>query len=211
MSDVMDTIKKLFGDEPIDYDAFMKGIQKEEIKLANLSTGDYVNKEKFLAVETKSNELEAQLEKRDQDIEKIKGEVGDNEALNLKITELQESNKSITEETDKKLAGLKIESAIELSIASARPIDSNAQKSIMGLIDRDIVKLNEKGELAGMSEQLEKLKKGSPYFFESEKELPKNTDGANPADNGDDEDEFDFENATTEEVYDHRLPKNEGK
>lgn len=212
MSDVMDAIKKLFGDEPINFENFSKLVTEKKIKLVDLSAGNYVSKDKFIAVETKSNELETQLQKRDSDIEKIKSEAGDNETLKLQITELQESNKNITEETTKKVKDLKIESAIELSIASARPTDTNAQKSIKNLIDRDIVKIDEEGDLVGMDDQLSKLKESSPYFFEVEGESePKNTDGANPADDGDNKDGFDFENATTEEVYNHRQKKNEGK
>lgn len=84
----------------------------------------------------------------------------------------------------------------------------------MGLIDRDIIKLDEKGEIIGMTDQLAKLKESSAYFFEQvEDPKPKETPGSNPSDDGDGEkDKFDYENATTEEVYNHRTKqKNKDK
>lgn len=205
----MDILKKLFGEEALTFEQLSEKLaDNKEIKLANLVEGNYVSKDKFLAAETKANELSAQLETRDEDLDKLKASAGDNEELTTKLDTLKESYSTLESDTAKKLKEVTLASAVDLAIASARPVDENAQRSIKALIDQSILKIEDEN-LVGIKEQLEKIETDSKYFFENGKKADDDTPPVNPT--GDDDEPFDFEKATDQEVHEYRTEQRKGK
>lgn len=64
------------------------------------------------------------------------------------------------------LAALKIDSAVELALVGAKAKDNGIVKT---LIDTSLLKLDDKGRLVGLTEQLEKVKSEKNYLFEVDK------------------------------------------
>lgn len=78
-----------------------------------------------------------------------------------KLSELENALK----EKDELLRGEKIAGAMKLSILKANPKDADVLEA---LISKEKLTLNDKGELTGLTEQLDALKKEKTFLFESE-------------------------------------------
>lgn len=70
------------------------------------------------------------------------------------------------------LAALKLDKAVELALVGAKARDTSLVKT---LIDTKMLKLDDKGNLAGLTEQLEKVKTEKNYLFEADKPDPDDT------------------------------------
>ncbi len=66
------------------------------------------------------------------------------------------------------IAALKLDAAIEKALVCQKPQDAGI---VASLLDKTVIKLNDKGELTGMSEQLENIKKNKPFLFEQEEKM----------------------------------------
>ena len=158
----MEFLKDILGDELyLQVSEKLKG--NDNVKLANLSDGGYVSREKFMAIERRANELQAQLAntKSSQDllstIEKQKNEID-------KIKSEYEAN----------LLGANKEFAIKSAITSSK---AKNERAVRALIDEDEI-LFEDGKILGLEEQLSKIKSSDGYLFKS----PSGTGGsANPS------------------------------
>ena len=82
----------------------------------------------------------------------------DNEKLNPKIKELQESNKNAQTEYENKLASLKLDNGIELALTQNGALNNKAAKVLLNL--ENIKYENDK--LVGLDEQLKAL---DAYLF----------------------------------------------
>lgn len=127
---------------------------QDNIKLANLATGDYVGKQKFLNTEQKAKNLQNQLE-----------------SLQTQMTDLQKKSETVAN-LQKKMKSFAIDKA--LIMAGARNLNA-----VKGLLNQETL-IFEKDNLSGLSEQLSALKTTDAYLF-SEEPSPK-THGGNPAD-----------------------------
>ena len=171
----MEFLKELFGDKPLSYDDFVQAVnayngdeanKDKQIKLANLSSGEYVSKEKLDRIQetltgretelTNANNLIAQLEKASK---------GNETALN-QIAEY----KTQAEQLQAELAETKLKSAIKVALLSEKAVDVDY------LTFKLNEKLKEKGEsleldenenIKGWDERLAGLKVQFPTMFES--------------------------------------------
>ena len=171
----MEFLKELFGDKPLSYDDFVQAVNSyngdeankdKQIKLANLSSGEYVSKEKLDRIQetltgretelTNANNLIAQLEKASK---------GNETALN-QIAEY----KTQAEQLQAELAETKLKSAIKVALLSEKAVDVDY------LTFKLNEKLKEKGEaleldenenIKGWDERLAGLKVQFPTMFES--------------------------------------------
>jgi phage minor structural protein GP20 len=80
-----------------------------------------------------------------------------------KLSELENALK----EKDELLTGEKIAGAMKLSILKENPKDADVLEA---LISKEKLTLNDKGEITGLSEQLDTLKKEKSFLFETPKE-----------------------------------------
>lgn len=85
----------------------------------------------------------------------------DNEELNSKIKELQESNKNAQNEYENKLASLRLDNGIELALTQNGALNNKAAKALLNL--ENIKYENDK--LVGLDEQLKALKESDVYLF----------------------------------------------
>lgn len=127
----------------------------DKIKLANLATGEYVSKSKY----------EDDIKSRDEKINELTENVKKFDGVD--VADLQQSVKDWETKYNEGIAAEKKNSAIKLAIGLSKPKN---EKALMALIDQDIIKLDDKGELTGLKEQLDNLKKSDSYLFEDDKD-----------------------------------------
>ncbi|MEA5060670.1 MAG: phage scaffolding protein [Candidatus Pelethousia sp.] len=152
----MEFLKALFGDKPLTYDEFVAAVgAAKDIKLVNLSSGQYVDKGKL---DDKENELKTANDtiKALQDtVKKFDGV--DVDALKNAATATETKYKG-------QLDQLRRDSAIQLALVQAKARNPKAARA---LLDDSKIALNADGTLSGLD--VEALKKSDPYLFEIEK------------------------------------------
>lgn len=152
----MEKLKALFGTEALTFEQFEEKLKdNKEIKLANLASGEYVDKKKFddkVSELTTANDtirgLKDTVSKFDGvDVEKLKGDV-----------------KGWEDKYNKDIADVKLNSAVELELIKSKVKNPKLAK---GALDLSLCKMD--GEnLLGLSEQITKLKESDAYLFEEE-------------------------------------------
>lgn len=164
----MDWLKEILGEEL--FKQFETAVsahnskpenKEKQIKLADLSKGEYVSKEKFSSLETDKGSIAEQLKTAQGLIDELKKGTGNNEELQGKI----KTYETTVTDLQNQLAQEKLESAVKISLLSSGCKD----------VDYITFKLKEKGELAiddsgkvkGMDDKLAALKTQFPSQFES--------------------------------------------
>ena len=118
----------------------------------------------------KANEsLQSQIAERDKDLKTLKKQAGDNEELTDQFKELQSKYKQDTENLSKELQQTKLNSAVDSALGKAKVRNSKAAKALLNL---DEVKLNEKGEVEGLDDQISSLQKSDSYLFDQGNKEP---------------------------------------
>ena len=158
-----------------------KYMKREELKKLNL-TDEQIDKVMSLHgadVEStkskidelnKTNEsLQSQIAERDKDLKTLKKQAGDNEELSNEFKELQSKYKQDTENLTKELQQTKLNSAVDSALGKAKVRNSKAAKA---LINMDEVKLNDKGEVEGLDDQISSLQKTDGYLFDQGNKEP---------------------------------------
>lgn len=148
-----------------------KGLEESQINeiveaYKDESPKHVVPKDVFNSTNNELSTAKETIAERDKQLKDLKGQAGDNEELRKKITELEKANKAADEKRDAELNRLKLENAIEVKILGAKAKNAKAVKA---LLDLDTIKLDENGEVLGLSEQLEGLQKSDAYLFGSDK------------------------------------------
>lgn len=150
----MEKLKALFGTDALTWEQLEEKLKdNKEVKIANLASGQYVDKKKLddkvaelATAQTTITGLQDTVKKFDGvDIEKLKKDAADWETKY---------------NTD--IAAMKLDSAVNVALIEAKV--KNPKLARAGL-DMSIVKLDG-DKLLGLSEQLEALKKSDGYLFE---------------------------------------------
>jgi hypothetical protein len=135
----------------------------KQVKLANLSSGEYVGKGKY-------DGLQAQLESKDAELtaandlitELKKGTKGD-DGLQTKITEYQ----TLTATLQKELEKTKVENAIQLALRDAKALDPDyLAYKLHEQYKPEELTLDESGKIKGIEDKLSGLKTQFPAQFE---------------------------------------------
>ena len=163
----MDWLKEILGEE-----LFVKFAERvnayngdennkdKQIKLANLSSGEYVGKGKYEALETEHNSKIAELTAANKMIDDFKKASKGNEEMQNKIATYEKQ----VADLNAQLALAKLESAVKVALLEAKATD----------IDYMTFKLKEDGELAldnhgkvkGLEDKIASLKTKFPNHFE---------------------------------------------
>ena len=149
----MDFLKDIFGDKAITFDEFSKGVESKKMKLADLSCGAYVSKEKLDAKIEELKTVQASLAEKDAALKKWDG---------VDLDKLKAENDAKTEELNKQLSALKKQNAVETSLLAENIHDL---KAIKAYIDFDAVKVADDGSVTGLKEQVDKLKTEKAFLF----------------------------------------------
>lgn len=182
----MDFLKNILGEELFSsvsekINAFNKANPDKPVKLADLSSGGYVDKDKYSSLETELNGYKGQIAQRDKDIAELKKKA-DGSELSGKLSELQEKYDKDTADLMKQLTQTQFNAALDLALEKS---GAKNTKALRGLLDMDKIKF-ENNALSGFSEQLEQIKSENDFLFEAEKQKAGGMrQGGSPAGNND--------------------------
>lgn len=139
----------------------------------------YIEKVKYSELETIKNQLEESNKTVNKQLEDLKKNTGDAEALKAEIQKMQDENKNKETEYTNNIKKLKVDNAIELALIGAKAKNTKAVKALLNLENLEI---GEDGKVKGLEDQIKNLTKdeGTAFLFEAESktETPKGTDPA---------------------------------
>ena len=146
------------------YSAVAEELKDKDIKLADLSGGEYVSKGKYEALETQLTNTQTLLTDTSAKLETALQNAGDAEALRQEIESIKTTNQTevanITAQYESKLKSAAV--MAELTKAGA-----NDPADILPHLDMGAITVNEKG-IVGLTEQLEPIKTAKPYLFKGD-------------------------------------------
>lgn len=152
----MDFLKEHLSEET--YNALVKELDGKDVKLANLSGGEYISRGKFEAQSKEYNEAK-------QLIEQLKGENANNEGLQSKIQAYETQIAQLKAEAEQ----AKLENAFKVKLleAKAKPndIDYLLFKTKQNNAD---LKLDEQGNIKGIDDIVSGLKTNYSSNFEAQ-------------------------------------------
>lgn len=150
----MEFLKDILGDELyVKVEESLK--DHEDIKLANLSEGGYVSRDKFLAVERQANELQDKI-----------ANTKSTEDLISTIEKLQAEKNEAKSEYETKLLLHNKDFAVKAAIASAK---AKNERAVRALLDEEKITYQD-GKIAGLDEQLRTLSQSDGYLFEGSRD-----------------------------------------
>lgn len=146
------------------YSAVAEELKDKDIKLADLTSGEYVSKGKYEALETQLNNTQTLLTDTTAKLETAIQSAGDNAALKQELENLKNTNQTevanLTAQYESKLKTAAV--MAELTKAGA-----NDPADILPHLNMDAITVNDKG-IVGLSDQLEPIKTAKPYLFKGE-------------------------------------------
>lgn len=155
----IDVLKDHLSEET--YNAVASELEGKDIKLADLSTGNYISKDKYGALETQLTNTQTLLTDTSAKLETALQNAGDNEALKQEIENIKNANQTeianITAQFDAKLKNAAV--MAELTKAGA-----NDPADILPHLKMDAITVTDNG-IVGLSDQLEPIKTAKPYLF----------------------------------------------
>lgn len=160
----MDFLKDIFGDKPLTFDEFAKALgAKPDIKLANLASGQYVDKAKFDSKDKEHQESAALI------AELKKGNAG-NESMQKKITEYEAKLAELQTENQQ----IKLDAAVKVALLEAKAVD--VDYLTFKLKEKGEIRLGDDGKPKGLDEVITGLKTQFPTQFstESKKKVEEN-------------------------------------
>lgn len=130
-----------------------------EQKIAIVSNGNWIPKEKF---DDKNNEvkgLKAEIKNRDEQITNLQKAVKGNEELETKLKDLEKANG----DWEAKYRQTQIDTAIKLAAKDAKdPAD------VLAFINKQGLEMSEDGTVKGLDDALKGLRESKPYLFAEE-------------------------------------------
>ena len=164
----MEFLKAILGEEL--YNQFISKINEfngneankdKQIKLANLTDGAYVSKDKYASLETDLSGKSSELEKANNLIEELKKSTGKDEGLQQKISDYESEIETLKREN----ADLKTENALKFALvaAGAKDVDYLVFKAK----EKGEVKLDDDGKIKGEDDLISGLKTQIPSMFEA--------------------------------------------
>lgn len=156
----MDFLKPIFGDKALTYAELEAALKdNKEIKLANLASGQYVDKEKFDKAETRANDLDTQLKNANTTIKGFKDV--DVEGLKAKVADWEKKYNDDTKALNQKLSDQTKSSKIENALLGAKAKDVKAARA---LLDESKISLDGDNVL-GLADQIAALQKDKAWLF----------------------------------------------
>lgn len=147
----MEFLKEILGEELYaQVAAKLEG--NDSVKLANLATGEYVSKSKYVD----------ELAVKDKRIQELADTIKNFEGVDVK--QLQADVENWKTKYNQDLESARLDSAIQLAIAKSGTL---SEKALMGLLDKDKIKFDKDGKLTGLDEQIEAIKKEDSFLFKA--------------------------------------------
>lgn len=147
------------------------GLDEETAKKVEAASTEelkgYVEKTKYSELETIKNQLEESNKTVNKQLEDLKKNTGDAEALKAEIQKMQDENKNKETEYTNNIKKLKVDNAVELALIGAKAKNTKAVKALLNLENLEI---GEDGKVKGLEDQIKNLTKdeGTAFLFEAE-------------------------------------------
>ncbi|GAA5417928.1 hypothetical protein Pryu01_03006 [Paraliobacillus ryukyuensis] len=157
-------LKELLGEE------LYKQVEEKagDNKIAVVSDGSYIPKDKFDAVNQEKNDYKKQVGDRDKQINDLSEKAKGNEELTKELDDLKKANQKATEEYENKLKQQSFEYSLKDALSANKVRNPKAVKA---LLDTEAIKLDG-DKLLGLEEQLNAIKESDPYLFQEEQQDP---------------------------------------
>ncbi|WP_368298384.1 phage scaffolding protein [Cytobacillus firmus] len=160
-------LKELLGE-----DLYKQVMEKAgDKKIAIVSDGNWIPKEKFNELNENTKELKKQLKDRDAQLAELGEKAKGHEELTAKINELTEANKKTEADYQKKLDQQAFDFALKSALTSVK---AKNPKAVEALLNKESIKLDG-DKLLGLADQLKALQKSDAYLFEAEQQPSKPT------------------------------------
>lgn len=127
-----------------------------DVLLNSKETSEFIPYDRFKQVISQRDNYKTQLESINTDLEKLKNDSGKG---NEEIQKLINDNEVLIKELE--------ESKFNLEIFRAAK-DALNPADILPFIDKDNIKVDKKGNMSGIDEEVERIRKEKPYLFRSE-------------------------------------------
>ena len=124
--------------------------------------GVFIPKARFDEVNEENKGLKSQIADRDTQLEQLKKSSGDNADLKAQIEKLQGENKTQKESYEAQIAQIRLDNAVDSALTAA---GAKNNKAVKAMLDMTGVKLDKEGNLTGLKEQLDGVKKSDSYMF----------------------------------------------
>ena len=156
-----------------------KDLAKAQTEIKEFVEKNFVGKSKFDELTAAKAELDKQIKERDKQLDDLKKNAGNKEALEQQIAELKEANKKAAADYEQKIKDAKLDAAIKIAVGSnARDVDI-----VAGLIDRSKLILGDDGKVTGLDEQVKALQTSKEFLFKTEQQPYKPNGGGSPQKN----------------------------
>lgn len=140
------------------------GLDEETADKVIEGFGKMIPKSRFDDKNEEVKELKEQLQQRDTQLTELQAKASGHEELQAQITALQQQNEQAQAEYQQQLQQKEFDFALTEALRDAK---AKNPKAVKALLDSESIKY-ENGQLIGLSEQLEKLKKSDDYLFVAE-------------------------------------------
>lgn len=162
----MEKLKALFGTEALTWEQLETKLKdNKDVKLANLASGGYVDKNKY-------DDEVAKLTTANNTIAGLRETVAKFDGVDVEKLKTDAQNWETKYNND--IAAVKLDSAVSMALVEAKAKNPKLAKAAL---DMSLVKLDG-DKLLGLSEQLDNLKKSDSYLFEEVKAEENNNGGA---------------------------------
>lgn len=139
------------------------GLTEEQAKkVVEAVEGNYVPKSQFNEISEENKTLKKSVSERDKQLEDLKKSSGDNAELKKQIADLQQQNADAQKAHEDEMNKLKLDNAVEAALAAA---GAKNAKAVRSLFDESKFKLNDKGEVEGLSDAIKAVRKSDSYMF----------------------------------------------
>ena len=124
-----------------------------------------------------------EIKNRDNQIEELKNNVGDNDELKQELEKYKEQNANY----DQKLKDVQLNKAIEVSLAKEKAIKP---EQVIKLIDKDNLEVDDNGNVKGLDDYMSEFKKENEHLFEQSKPSGRTPDDGKNVNGGITQEEF---------------------
>lgn len=161
----------------------------------------FVSKADFNSTKAELTTAKGQIADRDKQLEDLKKSSGDAEALKKQIEDLQTANAQKDKDHAAEIAAIKLESAVEAALTSAKAKNNVAVKALLTEFLKD-AKVGEDGAVKGLDGELKKLAEAEDTAFLFEQTTDTKFKGAKPAEGGEKKpaDQVDFSKMSYEDM-----------
>lgn len=141
------------------------GLQDDAIDKIMSINGSDIEKAKSSNTEIaqENEELKKQIKERDKDLKQLRNNAKDNKELTKSYEELQAKYDKDTADLSNKLSKTRLNSALDSALLKSNVRNT---KAIKGFLDMSRIKLDKEGNLTGLDDQIDAIKKTDGYLFD---------------------------------------------